>query len=197
MHQFQYGVSMNEDTYVIREIDPRDISAVKAFTDRWIGVNYFDEDRIENMISLAQCNSMNASFVAYHNQELAAVRLTYAPGTWLDKVRGLSRDKWNVPSDKVAYFQSLFVAENHQAHGLGRRLSNASIEVLKKMEAQAVLCHSWLESPNNSSVRYLNKMGFEQVATHKLFWNPIDYQCTRCAPAKCQCTAAEMIKYLS
>ena len=70
------------------------------------------------------------------------------------------------------------------------------MEVIKLMGGKAVLCHSWLESPGNSSQRYLSSIGFESVKEHEKFWYEIDYECTRCGPEKCVCTAMEMIKYL-
>ena len=45
------------------------------------------------------------------------------------------------------------------------------------------------------SGRYLRAMGFELVKAHPLYWNKVDYVCTRCGKP-CVCTAEEMIKYL-
>ena len=95
---------------------------------------------------------------------------------------------------KMSYFKSLFVSGDYQQQGLGKTLSTKSIELLKQMGAEAILCHSWLESPGNSSQKYLQRMGFTDVTTHEKFWYPVDYHCTRCGPAKCVCTAIEMIK---
>ena len=64
------------------------------------------------------------------------------------------------------------------------------------MECQAVVAHSWKESPNNSSMKYLEKLGFLPVGEHPLFWSEVDYDCTRCGKPPCQCTATEMILYL-
>ena len=94
----------------------------------------------------------------------------------------------------MSYFKSLFVSGDYQQQGLGKTLSTKSIELLKQMGAEAILCHSWLESPGNSSQKYLQRMGFTDVTTHEKFWYPVDYHCTRCGPAKCVCTAIEMIK---
>src|SRR5690606_25552492 len=110
--------------------------------------------------------------------------------------RGLTPDRWQVKPEQMAYFKSLFVAKKFQAAGMGKRLSLESIELLKKCGAKAVLCHSWLESPNNSSQRYLLKLGFEEIARFPKFWYPIDYVCTRCGPKRCECTAVEMVKYI-
>lgn len=183
--------------YKIRALAASDISSIKDFTDQWIGTNYFDENEVADILQMSQQQNLNASLGAFDRDELVAVRLTFAPNTWTDKIRGLTIDHWGVDKHSVAYFKSLFVSEKHQAQGLGKVLSGQSLAILQQMGARAVLCHSWLESPNNSSVRYLQKIGFQKINTHALYWNPIDYECTRCAPARCQCTAAEMIKYLN
>ena len=135
-----------------------------------------------------------ASFVAISDGDLAAVRLTLLPSTWICHFeRGLTPARWGIDPTKVAYFKSLFVADEFRGKGLGPQLTEASLKVLREIGAEAVLCHSWLESPETSSQRYLEKIGFELVSEWPKFWYPIDYQCTRCAPARCECTAGEMI----
>lgn len=179
---------------IIKTITDGDLPAIKAFTDRWIGKDYYGEGELEQLIAQSQGTSLGA-FTA--EGELGAIRLSLAPGTWMEGLgRGLTPDAWKTEASKMAYFKSLFVAKKFQAHGLGKRLSLESIELLKKHGAQAVLCHSWLESPNNSSQRYLLKLGFEAVAEFPKFWYPIDYECTRCGPSRCVCTAIEMVKYI-
>lgn len=174
-----------------------DIDSIKVFTDKWIGENYFSNNEIAEIIERGCLGSENAGLKALCDGKLAGVRLTYAPGKWIDEsARGLTPDKWNVDSTKVAYFKSLFVSGEFQQKGIGKSLSDKSIEILNKMGAEAILCHSWLESPGNSSQKYLMKMGFNEVGHHQKFWYPIDYECTRCTPNRCVCTAAEMIKYL-
>ncbi len=182
----------------LRSFEPTDIEAINVFTDQWIGVNYYSREEIGEILQLSRLGKLNASFGAFDNSgELIGVRLTFAPGLWREKKgRGLSPDLWNIAPDTVAYFKSLFVREDFQQIGVGRQLSEKSIEVLREMGAKAILCHSWLESPGNSSQAYLAKMDFVPVARHPLYWHEIDYLCTRCGPARCVCTAMEMIKYL-
>lgn len=163
--------------------------AVKKFCDQWIGTNYYSVSEVEELIEA----SGGASFGAW-DSSLVAIRLTLAPGKWNNIItRGLTPAAWPCEQKDMAYFKSLFVAEDHQAQGLGKQLSTLSLKALKDMGAKAVLCHSWLESPGNSSQKYLKKMGFEEKARHEKFWFPIDYECTRCTPERCVCTAAEMV----
>lgn len=170
------------------------LAEVQHFTDRWIGENYFSQDQLEEVIQLSSTKDLNASFLAFDNNELVGVRLSFLPGRWIEKARGISPDLWPCPYDQVGYFKSLFIADSAQKLGLGRSLSQKSMDVLKSAGARAIVCHSWLESPEDSSRRYLESLGFSQLALHPKFWEPVDYLCTRCAPSTCQCTAAEMLK---
>ncbi|MCP4914825.1 MAG: GNAT family N-acetyltransferase [Oligoflexia bacterium] len=183
---------------LIRKMQRNDLAAVKTFTDRWIGQDYFSMDELDDVFNLSYADNPenSVSFVAIVDDELAGVRLSFAPGKWLEKGRGITPKKWKVDHSKVAYFKSLFVAEKFQAKGLGKKLSNHSIEEIKSLGGEAIVCHSWLESPNNSSQRYLVKMGFEEIQNHEKYWYHIDYECTRCGISRCICTAQEMIKYL-
>lgn len=85
---------------------------------------------------------------------------------------------------------------DYQKQGLGRELSLRSLEQLHRAGALAVVCHAWVESPENSSVKYLDSLKFEKVKRHRNFWFFKEYDCTRCAPNKCECSADEMIYYL-
>lgn len=188
---------MSVRVVLIRELQSLDIPQVKLFTDKWIGNNYYSIPEIENNLSQSQLGDQSCSFIALKEDEIVGVRLTLAPGKWIGtSQRGLTPQKWGAPLDKAAYFKSLFIAENFQGRGLGKELSSKSIEKLRQMGAKAIICHSWLESPHNSSQRYLAKMGFSEVASHPLYWKPIDYLCVRCSPKRCECTAIEMIKYI-
>jgi hypothetical protein len=127
------------------------------------------------------------------NKEIYGVRFTYAPGKWSHgKGNGLTAEKWPYPLEETAYFQSLFLAPLVQGSGWGGKLSHKSLGVLKKLGARGVVCHSWKESPFNSSAKYLEKMGFKVVAEHPLYWQHVTYNCTRCLKPPCQCTALEM-----
>jgi predicted N-acetyltransferase YhbS len=128
-------------SFEIRNYDIEDIPAVKQFTDQWIGEGYFSEQELKDIFKLSQGNGMNASYLAFQGEELAAVRLSLAPGEWVKTMRGLNPKKWGVPDSQVGYFKSLFVAEKFQRQGPGRGLSQKSLLTLKDMGAQAVVCH--------------------------------------------------------
>jgi ribosomal protein S18 acetylase RimI-like enzyme len=178
------------------KFDAVHIDAVKSFTDQWIGKNYYSLSDLQDVLKKSQTDGLNASFLAWSDERLVGVRLTLAPSTWIRPGLRVTPEKWKVDPEKVGYFKSLFVDEEFRAHGLGQKLSAESKKILEQQGALAIVSHSWLESPNNSSQRYLLNAGFVEVARHEKFWEPIDYECTRCSPRRCECTAIEMIKYI-
>ncbi|MGZ3773359.1 MAG: GNAT family N-acetyltransferase [Bdellovibrio sp.] len=172
------------------------LHSVKVFTDKWIGENYYTVEDLESLLSMSCKGGLNASILAWDDSQLVGVRLTLAPGQWIRGDLKITPQKWNVDADKVAYFKSLFIDESYRSQGLGAKLSALSKEIILRQGGMAVLTHSWLESPANSSQIYLLKDGFKEIARHEKFWHHIDYLCTRCAPDRCQCTAVEMIKFI-
>tara|TARA_B100000683_G_C12465802_1_gene545940 strand:- start:479 stop:1072 length:594 start_codon:yes stop_codon:yes gene_type:complete len=195
------NLNKKEGEVVIRPLEESDLKNVQLFTDRWIGQDYYSYSELYDVFKKGNQGSLNASFVALSGGDVVGIRLTYAPGTWIESStevfkKGLSTKEWKVPPLKMGYFKSLFIHEDFQGNGLGKVLSNKALSILKDMGAEAVLCHSWMESPENSSQRYLLKMGFQKIKEHPKFWYEIDYFCTRCGPSRCVCTAGEMIKLL-
>lgn len=193
---------MEEKSFKInfRPISPRDLDKLVRFTDRWIGKGYFNKEELRTAILKGIKDDLNAGFVSTVNDSIVGVRITYAPGEWIKPkdMDTLSPGAWGVDMDKVAYFKSLFVHARFQQRGIGSRLSKRSKEVLKEMGAEAIVTHAWVESPQNSSRKYLEKAGFKEVNQHRKFWYNVDYECTRCgADSRCVCTAAEMICLLN
>jgi len=183
----------NQGHYVIEELKLSDLPALKQFTDREIGSGYYTEAEIEEIFRKSQKNGHMCSFVLKKNDEIFGVRFTYPPGNWSHgKGDGLSVDKWPFSLQDTAYFQSLFLSSKVQGQGWGGKLSAQAIQVLKEIGAKGIVCHSWKESPNNSSSKYLEKMGFEKIAEHPLYWQYVNYNCTICGKPPCQCTAIEM-----
>lgn len=182
----------------IREFRREDIPAVKAFTDRAIGDGYYSAGELSDYFDRSFLNGQSCSLLLLGDDgHVKGLRLTCAPGQWHSgKGNGLSPELWDVDQESIGYFQSLFIDPALTGQGWGKRLSLKAMVILKQMGAEAVLCHSWKESPNDSSGRYLRSLGFQMIATHPLYWKDVDYICTRCGQPPCQCTAEEMIKYL-
>lgn len=181
---------------IIRFLRQSDLESLCQFSDDQIGQGYFTLKKLEQILKASTKNGIVCSFVLEDDSGIQGIRLTYPPGQWLDRDprQAYHPHLWKCQENEAGYFQSLFIAKSHQAKGYGQRLSMASIEHLKMCGAKAVVCHSWDESPHNSSRRYLDSLGFEPIKTIPNYWNCIDYTCTRCGKP-CVCTATEMIKY--
>jgi hypothetical protein len=184
------------NTIEIRSFELCDLEQIKIFTDKWIGTNYFSLSDLDKIHQQSCLLGKNASLLAFDDKQLVGVRLSLAPNQWVNSSSKISPQLWSVDPKCVAYFKSLFIHDSYRKKGLGPLMSSKSEEILVQMGAKAILTHSWLESPNNSSQEYLLKYHFIELARHSLFWNDIDYLCTRCAPRRCECTAVEMIKYI-
>jgi ribosomal protein S18 acetylase RimI-like enzyme len=174
----------------------QDLNRVKSLIDHASGENYLSLEELMQIQNLSSSGGLNPSLLAWVAGELVGVRLSYPPGVWINNVKGLTPASWKVDGSRLGYFKSLFVAEQFRQQGVGKILSQTSLGLLAQLGARAVLCHSWLESPGNSSQLYLQGLGFEPIAQHARYWYDVDYQCVRCRPQKCLCTSVEMIKYL-
>lgn len=184
--------------FEIRPLLKSDLPAIQAFTDHAIGDGYYSLSELEAIFERSKSDSgqVFSLLLLDLSGKIRGIRITYPPGRWeKGKGGGLCPDLWHAPKETVAYFQSLFIDPDLTGKGYGRELSTRSIEQLKTLGAKAIVCHSWKESPNDSSGRYLRALGFELVKSHPLYWNQVDYQCPRCGKP-CVCTADEMIKYL-
>lgn len=182
---------------LIRAMQSSDLPQVKSFTDRAIGMNYYALDELAGIFERSSKEGRCASLVLVSKtNEVFGVRLSYPPGNWESgKGRGLCPQRWRVGLNETAYFQSLFIDPALTSQGWGKKMSLLSISILKSMGAKAVVTHSWRESPEDSSGRYLRSLGFEHIQSHPLYWFEVDYQCTRCGKP-CVCTADEMILYI-
>ncbi|MEY4615346.1 MAG: hypothetical protein RJB66_306 [Pseudomonadota bacterium] len=174
-------------------LNSSDLTDVKTFTDQWIGKGYFSLEELKDILSKSIKSNLTASLIARIGVQVVGVRLSLAPNSWIEPGLRIATEKWGVPIEKVGYFKSLFVAEEFRGRGLGRRLSQLSKEILVQQGSSAIVTHSWLESPGNSSQEHLLRQGFVEVARYEKFWETIDYQCSRCSPRRCLCTAVEMI----
>lgn len=182
----------------IQSLERADLTRLKEFTDREIGAGYYSASELEDIFKRSMAHTptgqdVMCSRILKDGDEIQGVRFTFPPGRWnKGKGSGLNPDKWPHDLDHTGYFQSLFLSGKVQGQGWGAKLSLDSIESLRAVGARGVVCHSWKESPNNSSSKYLLKMGFKPISEHPLYWKDVDYCCTRCLKPPCQCTAIEM-----
>ena len=170
-----------------------DLNEVKTFADRAIGDGYYSTEEIKDIFSRGEHFSL---VLSNEKNQIFGIRITYPPGKWNSgKGQGLCSDQWKVDLKDTAYFQSLFIDPNLVSQGWGKKMSLRSIEMLQNSGAKAIVTHSWKESPNDSSGIYLRSLGFTSVKLHPLYWNKVNYTCTRCG-FPCLCTAEEMILYI-
>lgn len=182
-------------SFKIIPLDPSWTDAFIAFTDLNIGTGYYRKKDVETL--LARNQPINTTFLLIDEAgQIRGVRVSFPPGKWIDLVgpERLFLSRWSNPSEKVGYFKSLFVDKRLQGQGWGPKLSEVSIQQMKKAGAEAVVVHSWQESPNNSSTRYLESIGFQSLGKHGKFWEKVDYECAGCNEKPCTCSADEMYK---
>lgn len=169
-----------------------------AFMDEQVGENFLKQEDIVQYQKYSQLGNENTSFVAVYEGQLVGLRITFAHPDWINEYRNkLTRDQWPETYDKIAYFKSNFISKDFQGHGIGSNLAKLALDILKKHQYQAISCHSWLESPQSSSLRYLQKLGFIPIKKHEKFWQHIDYKCNSCWLDRCDCSAMEMLLKIS
>ena len=178
---------------IYREFKEEDIEKLLKLTDDLIGINYYSYQDLYKIYKNGFYKGEQLSIII-EDKDIIGFRFTLAPNTWLDKK--IAPELWGVKKEEVAYFQSIFIAKHMTGQGIGRIASLKSIEKLKRLGVKAVVCHSHVESPNNSSQKYLLKLGFKNIKEYPLFWSNIDYLCDTCKVNPCKCTAREMIKVL-
>ena len=182
-------------SFKIIPLEPSWIDAFITFTDENIGAGYYKKPDVESLIARNQ--PVNTSFLLIDEAgQIYGVRVSYPPAKWIDLVgpERLFLKDWSHQPEKVGYFKSLFVDKKLQGQGWGPKLSAIAIEQMKKAGADALVTHSWNESPNNSSTRYLESIGFKTLGKHRNFWSKVDYLCTGCHVKPCTCSADEMYK---
>ena len=174
------------------------IEATKTFSDQFIGKNYYSPNDLRDVIKRSHKDGKCSSVLLVNeSNEVLGIRLSYPQNQWLDLKSDseIFPERWKIQKNEMAYFQSIFLSDTIQGQGWGKKLSTYSMDILRDMGAKAIVCHSWKESPHNSSMRYLEKLGFEPIGEHKNFWTEVDYVCVRCGKP-CLCTATEMVFYL-
>jgi GNAT superfamily N-acetyltransferase len=178
----------------IRPMKAQDVENLCRFTDREIGEGYYTIPELREIYARSTQNGQVFSLIlADDSDAILGARITYPPGQWEHgKGRGLTPERWPHAIGETAYFQSLFLARDLRGQGWGGRLSFEALKLLKLVGTKGVVCHSWKESPNNSSTKYLLKLGFVSVAEYPGYWSEVAYNCTRCLKPPCLCSAQEM-----
>lgn len=177
----------------IRVMTLEDVEGVSALADRLVGDAYYTPQSVAETLEQSTVNARVFSYVATLDEDLVAFRFVLPPGRWEHgRGEGLAPNRWKAPLDRTAYFQSCFVDHSAMGQGIGRQLAHRALLDLKNHGALAVVAHSWKESPHQSSLRYLTRLGFEPVAEHLEYWVDVDYTCSLDGKP-CHCTAIEVV----
>jgi L-amino acid N-acyltransferase YncA len=177
----------------IRVMTLEDVERVSALADRLVGHAYYTHEIVTETMEKSTLDGRVFSYVATQEDDLVAFRFVLPPGRWEHgRGEGLAPSRWKAPMEKTAYFQSCFVDHSVMGQGIGRELAHRALHDLKNQGALAVVAHSWKESPHQSSLRYLTRLGFEPVAEHPEYWVDVDYTCSLDGKP-CHCTAIEVV----
>ena len=177
----------------IRAMRPGDALAVEELATRLIGPGYYPAETVLAYLERSTVGDAVCAHVALAGDTLVGFRFALPPGRW-EKGRGdgLHPERWPAPRERCAYFQSSYVDGRWMGHGIGRRMARLAMDALRSLGAEAIVTHSWKESPHGSSFRYLTRLGFVAVAEHAEYWSEVDYDC-RLDGRPCRCTAIEMV----
>lgn len=172
---------------------PDDAKEIVELANLVAGPGYYDDAGVAEMLERSMVTAETASLVALRRHALVGFRFTLPPGRW-SRGRGakLHVERWGAPLERAGYFQSSFVHPNHTGRGIGRRMAIIALDLLADMGAAVVVAHSWVQSPHQSSRRYLEGLDFRPVAECPEYWVDVDYHCPRCG-RPCRCTAVEMV----
>lgn len=185
------------DEVRIRRMAMRDAAAVAALADRLIGLDYYPEDKVVSDLDRSTVDGRPLCYVAEAGGALVGFRLTFPPGRWSSgRGSGLTPERWPAPIERAGYFQSCFLDPAVRGQRLGGRLGQMALDDLARCGARLAVAHSWKESPHNSSMRYLQRLGFTPVAEHPRYWAEVDYLCSGCNVKPCICTSIEMIRVI-
>jgi GNAT superfamily N-acetyltransferase len=186
----------NSNPIIYRPIEVHDFQQVDSLGTLVHGDGYLDENSLERWVNKGIKDDINASFVAFENNELVGFRLTFSINQWHVN-NWCSPNLWKAEQNKVCYFKCNTVAKSHRGLGIGGKLLKLSIAAAKLQGAHAGVSHLWKQSPNNSAVMYFSKCGGEHIKSHPDRWledSKNGYNCTICG-FDCHCEAAEMIIY--
>ncbi|CAB0151090.1 hypothetical protein PSI9734_01505 [Pseudidiomarina piscicola] len=178
-----------------RELTAADHAAVIELGNRVHGDNYLTEASLADYVQRGNQDGVNLNWLAFVDDELAGIRLTFAPGQWpLDDY--CTPDQWPVDQAQMCYFKCSAVAEISRGLGIGRGLLERSSAAAQRLGCKAGLAHIWMQSPNNSAYSYFTRCGGEMIQEHPGRWYELSihggYHCPVC-DGVCHCTAGEMV----
>ncbi|WNC73182.1 GNAT family N-acetyltransferase [Thalassotalea psychrophila] len=186
----------DEKQIIYRPMNEIDFDNVIALGNFVHGDGYMSDENIITWFKKGLKDQLNSNFVAYDGNKIVGFRVSYSPGNYLTD-QWYSPHLWQTDIADTAYFKCNTVDENYRGFGIGSKLLNLSVQVLKQQGAKAGVSHLWRQSPGNSAVKYFTKCGGVLVKDHPDKWYQDSIEGYKCAICKhdCHCVAAEMIIY--
>ncbi|CUS47309.1 MAG: hypothetical protein HLUCCO02_06870 [Idiomarinaceae bacterium HL-53] len=183
-------------TLTFRPMTAADEAAVVTLANEVHGDNYLSPESFHDFLARGiTSNGRNLNWLAFENDDLVGVRLTFAAGQWpIDD--WCTPSAWPIPAEKLCYFKCAAVSERSQGGGVGKGLLYHSILEAVGSGCEGGLAHIWRQSPNNSAFEYFSRCGGELIQDHPDRWLSASlndgYYCPVC-DGTCHCVAAEMI----
>lgn len=178
----------------VAPMEAGDVDDIVALAARVVGPGYWTAEEVGATLARSTLDGRVCSHVVRDGAgALQGFRFALPPGRWeAGRGAGLCPDRWPFARQDAAYFQSAWVAPEARGLGVGPMMAQRALADLRALGAAGVVTHSWKESPNDSSQRYLRRLGFVAVAEHVDYWAEVDYVCSRDG-RPCRCTAIEMV----
>ena len=178
-----------------RPMTTADFTAVIALGNKVHGDNYLTETNIVEYFKRGQKHGRNLQWLAFADDVLVGLRLTFAPGCWpIDDY--CTPNQWPVPAEQMCYFKCAAIDQDYQGLGIGKSLLQHSVVEAAAIGCKAGLAHIWRQSPNNSAFNYFSRCGGELIDDYPDRWYLASvedgYYCPVCEGI-CHCTAAEMV----
>lgn len=178
-----------------RPMTAADFAAVIVLGNKVHGDNYLTETNVADYFARGQKNGRNLHWLAFADDQLVGLRLTFAPGCWpIDDY--CSPSEWPVDPEHMCYFKCAAIDQDFQGLGIGKSLLQHSVVEAAALGCKAGLAHIWRQSPNNSAFEYFSRCGGELIDDYPDRWYLASvedgYYCPVCQGI-CHCTAAEMV----
>lgn len=178
-----------------RPMTAADFAAVIVLANKVHGDNYLTESNLSDYFARGLKQGRNLHWLAFANNQLVGLRLTFAPGNW-DVDDFCTPSGWPVSREQMCYFKCAAIDQDFQGLGIGKSLLQHSVVEASGLGCQAGLAHIWRQSPNNSAFAYFSRCGGELIQDHPDRWYRASvedgYFCPVCNGI-CHCTAAEMV----
>ncbi len=177
-----------------KNLTPDDFEQVIRLGNLVHGDGYLSVENLTRWHQQGIVNNINASYVAYIDEQLVGFRITFSAQQWQED-EWCSTELWPVTIKNTCYFKCNTVIEKHRGLGIGGKLLKLSISAAKQQGALAGVSHLWQQSPKNSAVAYFTRCGGKLIKVHPDKWladSKQGYCCTLCG-YECHCSAAEMM----